>query len=129
MNNNTDIMTTQTTAPVTTSAIPAQFTLAYTSYQGWSGRSYYGPRSGVSAIPSSTLVALGRETERAIMVHPVRDGQPILTQRMWLPKSTLTETAPGTWTLNRGFCYRNMGITWQQDHGALRRAGVRVSVG
>jgi hypothetical protein len=129
MINNTDIMTTQTTTPATTPAIPAQFTLAYTAYEGWSGRSYYGRRSGVRAIPSSTTVALGRETERAIMVHPVRDGQTIPTQRMWLPKSTLTETAPGIWTLNRGFCYRNAGIRWQEDHGALRRAGIRISVG
>ena len=126
MINNTDIMTTQTTTPATTPATTLPITLQYTAYEGWSGRSYYGPRSGVRAVPMTTTIVIGRETDNAVMVHPVRNGAPVYTERAWLPKSTLTEsTIPGIWTLSRSFCYRN-GLHWSFDHGAARRSGVLV---
>lgn len=124
MINNTDIMTAQTItpAPTTTTTI----TLQYTVYEPWSGRSYYGPRSGVRAVPMTTTIIVGRETDKAVMVHPVRDHRPVYTERAWLPKSALTEsTIPGIWTLGRSFCYR-IGFRWQFDHGAARRSGVLV---
>ncbi len=80
--------------------------LYYTSYKAWSGRSFYGTKSGVSAQSVNCDVIVGRMTEKAVQfLSP--------TKEVWVPKSVMTEISPGVLEVKRGFCYTNGGLSWK----------------
>lgn len=84
------------------------FTLNYTTYQGWSGKSYYGRRSGVKAVPTKTdNCSITSQTEKAVKISSALGY-------LWLPKSVISYSQDGSITVNRGFCYINNGLTWLQ---------------
>ena len=80
--------------------------LYYTSYKSWSGKSFYGNRSGVSAQSSNREVIVGRTTDKAVQFLTP-------TQEVWIPKSVLKELSPNTLEVKRSFCYTNGGLSWK----------------
>lgn len=95
-----------TTAAITSNDLNASFTLHYTSYTSWSGKSFYGRRSGVKASPEKRTVIVERVTAKAVMFKS--NGQSV-----WVPISRLTLKEDGSLVVNKGFCYYNGGLSWQ----------------
>jgi len=99
----------------TTPALPttaSSITIHYTGYKAWSGRSFYGTKSGVSAFPTSMNCTVGRITEKAIELKTP-------TTYCWVPISCISEVE-GRLTVSRGFCYRNGGLQWKQSNQPRR---------
>ena len=79
----------------------AVVTLHYTTYKGWSGKTYgVGRVSGVSAVPAKMEVTIGKVTDKAYQL--VDDKK----RTCWVPKSRVSvNEKSGRFVVNRGFCY------------------------
>ena len=83
-----------------------QFKLYFTAYKSWSGKSYYGRRSGVTASDDYRMVTVERVTTKAVMFKSN-------AQSVWVPISRLKVIEDGSLRVNKGFCYYNGGLKWQ----------------
>ncbi len=81
--------------------------LRYDTYEQWSGRSYYGRRSGAKRVPVRKDAIIEKASEKAVQVKILlTTGNEYL---LWLPKSVMTESKneenKKEFAVNSGFCF------------------------